>query len=75
MSRLKRILSPIADSLGAAWRRLLPEPEEDALYVGLGLLSLGLTLADLGPLAVIIPGAFLVVSGLLITLVKLRRIG
>jgi hypothetical protein len=72
---MKRILSPVIDSLARAGRRLLPDPEEDALYVGLGLLAAGLLLADLASLALIVPGAILVGSGLLITLAKLRRNG
>jgi len=60
-------VSTIRDGLAGFLRAFLPEPgtTEGAVMLGLGLLAAGFVLAGLAPLALIIPGAVLVVIGAL----------
>ncbi len=67
MSRLRRILGGGRELVAAIVRPFLPEPgtTEGAVMLGLLLVAGGFALAELMPLALIVPGAVLVVIGAL----------
>ena len=72
MRRLRRALASAAAAIGGLLSAFRPAPgtTEGAVMLGLVLLSGGFLLADLAPLALIVPGVVILAIG---TLPALRR--
>jgi hypothetical protein len=63
MTTFSRLFAAIARTTRAAVSPFLPEPgtTEGALYVGLAMIAGGCAIAELLPLALVVPGAVLVI--------------
>lgn len=62
---IRRAFATVREVLAAVARPFVPEPgtTEGAVMLGLVLLAVGFVLADLAPLALLVPGAVLVILG------------
>lgn len=74
MTRIVAAIAALAGRLVAPFR---PEPgtTEGAVYGGMLLIAIGFAVADLWPLAFLVPGAILVLVGAVPVLIAARRAG
>jgi hypothetical protein len=75
MTVVRRSLTAVRDLVVAIIRPFVPEPgtTEGAVMLGLVLLAAGFLVADLAPLALIVPGTVLVLVGLAPVVAAVKR--